>query len=114
MIQNTYGTMYFVDDMKTAVNELRQSLGIEPSHESADWTEFNLGGHNLCLHIKGDDEHHTQNGVLIFNLNEVKGSFKKMQDEGHNVFGLKEIHPGGWTFHLKDSSHNEYSFYGKP
>ena len=31
-----------------------------------------------------------------------------------DVFGLHEVHPGAWTFHMKDVSMNEVSFYGKP
>ncbi len=115
MIKNTYGTMYYVNDMKEAVSFYTKTLGVKPSHESPDCTEFSLGEHHLCLHAKnsGQDDF-PENGILIMNYDGVKSLHDSMKRDGYNVFGLHQIHPAAWSFHLKDTSGNETSFYGAP
>lgn len=114
MIQKTYGTMYYVADMKASVNFFKKTLGLTPSMESDDWTEFAVNGHNLCLHGKDNARAISPNGVLIFSLDNIKSQYERMKGDGLNVYGLHEIHPEGWTFHMKDKDQNEFSFYGKP
>jgi len=114
MIKSTYGTMYYVDDMKEAVSFYTKTLGVKPGHESETWTEFNLGEHNLCLHAKRKGETFPQNGILIMNYDGVNKLYESMKGDGYNVFGLHVIHPGASSFHMKDKSGNETSFYGKP
>ena len=114
MIQSTYGTMYYVDSMAKAVSYYKGMLGLEPGYQSDDWTEFSIGGHNLCLHAKRPSEKYDANGILILAKDGVKAHFEKLQRDGFKVFGLHEIHPAAWTFHAKDESGNEFSFYGKP
>lgn len=114
MIKSTYGTMYYVESMEKAVKYFKHQLGIAPTQHSPDWTEFDLGGHKLCLHAKKMDQQYRENGILILNLDGIKKAFEKMKAEGLNVYGLNEVHPGAWTFNLQDPSGNEFSFYGKP
>ena len=114
MIQSTYGTMYYVDDMKKSISFYKSNLGITPTYESPEWTEFSVGGHNLCLHAKNPGETYTANGVLIFSVDGIKNLFEKMKQEDLNVYNLHEVHPEAWTFNLKDLSGNEVSLYGKP
>lgn len=113
-MKSTYGTMYYVSDMSNAVKYYKNKLGLSPTYESADWTEFSVGGHNLCLHAKDPKETYTPNGILIFNTEHIKEKFQTMKNDGLNVFGLHEINPEAWSFHLKDDDNNETSFYGKP
>lgn len=115
MSRTAYGTMYYVDDMPRAVGFYKTVLGVNPGHESPDWTEFPLGSHNLCLHAKrGDQSDYPANGILIFNHDGIKALYAKMKQDGLNVFGLHQVHPAAWSFHLKDASENETSFYGAP
>lgn len=114
-MNSTYGTMYYVNDMGESVNFYKNSLGLKPTYESPEWTEFSIGEHHrLCLHNKRPNEKYTDNGVLIINQDGVKSLFEKMKGDGLNVFGLHEIHPNAWSFHLKDKSNNELSFHGTP
>lgn len=113
MFQKTYGTMYYVDDMAQSVQFYKANLGLTPTYESPEWTEFSVGGHNLCLHQKTKGETYTPNGVLIFSFDGVKSLFEKMKNEKQNVFGLHEVHPGHWSFHFKDLSNNETSIFGQ-
>lgn len=112
MFKSTYGTMYYVDAMKTAVEFYKSKLGVTPSYESDEWTEFDIGGHRICLHNKRPGEKYRENGVLIFDFEGIKGLYEKMKNEGIKVFGLHEVHPGHWTFHVNDNSNNELSIFG--
>ncbi len=113
-MNTTYGTMYYVDNMKEAVTYYKNTLGAKTGYESDSWTEFDIGGHKLCLHAKNAGEKYDANGILIINQDGLKALFEKMKGDKLNVFGLHEIHPEAWTFHMKDSSQNEISFHGKP
>ena len=114
MFNSTYGTMYYVDDMNKAVNYYKSNLGITPTYESPDWTEFAIGGgHRICLHAKRPSESYNPNGVLIMNYKGVKSLFDKMTKEGLKPYGLHEVHPGHYSFHIKDPSGNELSVFGE-
>jgi predicted enzyme related to lactoylglutathione lyase len=112
-MKSTYGTMYYVDNMAESVSFYKRSLGLTPTFESVDWTEFSVGGHNLCLHTKRPGENYRENGVLIFNAQNVKELFEKMKNDGLKVFGLRQIHAEAWSFHMHDQHNNEISFYGE-
>lgn len=114
MTNKTYGTMYYVDDMKKAVAYYTGKLGFKPAYTDDSWTEFPVGDHRICLHAKRAGETYGGNGILIFEIDGIKGLFEKMKGDGLNPFGLHEVHPQAWTFHAKDVSGNELSFFGKP
>ncbi len=111
---STYGTLYYVGDMRKAVAYYRKLLGVKPRYESAEWTEFPIGDHALCLHAKQKGGQYRPNGVLIVNAKGVKKLFTKLKRAKFKVAGLHEVHPGAWTFTLTDAGGNELSFYGKP
>lgn len=113
-MKTTYGTMYYVDNMKEAVAYYKKTIGAVAAYESDDWTEFDLGGHKLCLHAKRAGEKYDANGVMIINQDGLKALYEQMKNDKLNVFGLHEIHPNAWTFHMKDASQNEISFHGTP
>lgn len=112
MFKSTYGTMYYVDSMKDAVKYYTGTLGAMATYESDEWTEFDIGGHRICLHNKRAGEKYNSNGVLIFNYEGTKGLFDKMKSEGVKVFGLHEVHPGNFSFTVADNSGNELSVFG--
>ena len=111
-MKSTYGTMYYVDNMKESV-AFYKKMGFSTDHENDFWTEFDLSGHKLCLHAKKPNETYNPNGILIVNQDGLKTHFENMKKDGYNVSGLHEVHEGAWSFHLKDKSNNETSFYGK-
>jgi extradiol dioxygenase family protein len=113
-MKSTYGTMYYVADMKKSVAYFRKLLGRKPRFESPEWTEFEIGGHALCLHEKGRGSKPLPNGVLIVNAKKLNTLFEKFKKQKLNVSGLHEVHPGHSTFTLRDPSGNELSFYGPP
>lgn len=111
-MKTAYGTMYYVDDMKASVAYFRKLLGVKPRFQSAEWTEFPIGTHGLCLHAKEAAAKPSPNGVLIVSVKGVKALFEKLKKQKLDVFGLHEVHPGRTTFSLRDPSGNELSFYG--
>ena len=111
-MKSTYGTMYYVDDMKTSIGYFRKLLGVKPRFESPEWTEFEIGGHALCLHEKRRGSRTRPNGVLIVNAKRLKTLFATLKKRKLDVSGLHEVHPGTSTFTLRDPSGNEISFYG--
>ena len=113
-MKTTYGTMYYVDDMRKSIAYFKKLLGAKPVFESPEWTEFPIGKHRLCLHAKGHGAKARPNGVLIMNAKGVKALFEKLKKAGHDVAGLHEVHPGASTFTLTDPSGNELSIYGPP
>ncbi len=114
MFKSTYGTMYYVNDMKRAVNQYKSKFGLNPTHESDGWTEFSVGGHNICLHAVAQGQQSNGKGILIFNFDGVKDLYEKMGREGIKVSSLHEVHPGASTFHMYDDDGNEFSVYGRP
>jgi catechol 2,3-dioxygenase-like lactoylglutathione lyase family enzyme len=113
-MKKTYGTMYYVDNMKEAVSFYRQVLGAAPTSESDFWTEFTIGNHHLCLHAKRPGETYRENGVLIVNPEgSIKKLYEKMKSDRFDVFGLHNVHGDDWSFHFKDKSGNEVSVYGQ-
>jgi predicted enzyme related to lactoylglutathione lyase len=112
MFKSTYGTMYYVNDMKSAVNFYSNKLGLKPSNESPDWSEFDIGGHKICLHVKESGKSYKPNGILIFNHVGVKSLHDRMARDGINVSALHEVHPGHWTFEVTDCCGNQTSVYG--
>ena len=114
MTRSTYGTMYYVKNMAKSVAYFRKLLGLKPSYQSAEWTEFPIRGHRLCLHEREKGCTYVPNGVLILEAKGVKALYKKLKARKVKVFGLHEVHPKAWTFTLKDPSGNELSYYGAP
>ena len=114
MASGAYGTMYYVDHMAKSVALYRRILGRKPRYQSKEWTEFDLGGHAVCLHAKDRGKRFRPNGVLILNRSGIRRLFKTMKRRKLKVAGLQEVHPEAWTFTLTDPSGNELSFYGKP
>lgn len=112
---NTYGTMYYVKDMKKAVALFRDTLGYKPSYESNEWTEFPINGHSICLHLSGGAEDQAKGaGILIINVSDIRGVLADLQKKDVKVSELHEVHPGAFSFNVKDADGNVFSFYEGP
>lgn len=110
----TYGTMYYVNDMTEAIKYYTTILGMKPTSESPGWSEFDMSGHRLCLHWKGGgSEQYPANGILILYRDGIQKLFEGMKSDGYQVFGMHQIHGEMYSFHFRDSSGSEMSFYGK-
>lgn len=108
----TYGTMYYVSDMKKAV-AFYKGLGFTARYESDDWTEFDLGDSTaVCLHGMGDFKPLSEGGILITKVKDIKGVVAEIKREGVEfVKGITEVHPGAYSADFKDPSGNVVSLY---
>lgn len=113
-IKGTYGTMYYVKDMAKAVEFYKSKLGLKPSYESADWTEFPLEGHALCLHPMGEKKDIPSNGCLIMHVDGIKDLVADLKTQGVKVGEPHEVHPGSWSAEFTDAAGNWLSFYEGP
>ncbi len=113
-VLGTYGTMYYVKDMKKAVDYFTQTLGAKPSTQSADWTEFSFGGHALCLHAYKEDKSPVANGTLILHVEDINASVEALKSRMARVEGPREVHPGAWSADLIDPEGNRFSLYQGP
>lgn len=111
MFNSTYGTLYYVDDMSKTV-AFYKKLGFKAAQESADWTEFDLGGVKLCFHSKNAGETYPPGGIMIMNSTGLKSLQEKMAADKLKVTKLKEIYPGHYSFDLTDENSNRVSFFG--
>ena len=109
----TYGTMYYVDNMTESIKYYETVLGFSPTHKDEFWTEFEIKGHKLCLHAKHPGGTFPENVVLIMSKDGIQKLHDGMKGDGYNVFGLHQIQGEMYSFHFKDKSNNELSFFGK-
>jgi predicted enzyme related to lactoylglutathione lyase len=83
--KGTYGTMYYVRNMKKSVAFYTEAVGLTPAFADENWAEFHFGGHALCLHTMGDKTvSHGGSGTLILevtNLEKVMGNLKEKKVE---------------------------------
>ena len=113
-MNGTYGTMYYVKDMKKAVDYYKTIFGLKTRFESPEWTEFDVSGHGLCLHAIGKDMKTTPStgGVLITKVRGIKKLYEELKNTGVEFNGpVKEVHPGAWSADFKDPSGNTLSIY---
>lgn len=110
MINGTYGTMYYVDNMDKAVKFYKEALGMSPEGEpSPQWTSFNLNGHRLCLH-GGTPEQvkaYAGKGVLIMNAKGLKAFAEDLAKRGVEIEQpYHQVCEGGYAIDFRDGQGN--------
>lgn len=124
MFKGTYGTMYYVKDMKKSVAFYRDVVGLKPEFEDDGWTQFNINGHALCLHATGQDvkivpladKKTATNGILILevdNIHKVVGALKEKRVEFIGG-GVNDMGECGLCADFKDLDGNLIGIYQKP
>jgi predicted enzyme related to lactoylglutathione lyase len=112
VLKSAYGTMYYVTDMEKSVQYYKQSFGLQPRFESADWTEFEVNGHALCLHSMSHEHTKPQNGVLISNVQDIRAVVTQLKSQGVEFLTeVESVHPGAFSVEFKDPSGNVLSLY---
>lgn len=84
-----YATMYYVKNMKKAVTFYKDIVGLTPRFEDDSWTEFDLNGTSLALHIAGDQPVTNGGGVLILEVADIEKTVGAMKE--NRVTFVKEI-----------------------
>lgn len=113
-LTGTYGTMYYVRDMKKAVAYYRDAVGLELGMESDYWAEFKAeNGKNLCLHLAEPSMKDLPGGVIILNVTKMNDLVKKLRAQGVEVTGEpKHVHADDYTVDFVDPDGNCVSYYG--
>lgn len=107
----TYGTMYYVKDMAKTVEFYKKSLKLKPAYESPEWTEFNLGGPSLCLHLAGGPNEFV-NASLIIHVEGIRQYVEDLKAAGVKVTTeVHEVHPGAFAADFRDPSGNVVGLY---
>ena len=109
-IKGTYGTMYFAKDVLKTAKFFKEKLGLKPGYESADWTEFAVGGQSLCLHPAGDKPH-AKNGTMILHVDGIRALVGDLKTKGVKVSEIREVHPGAFSADFTDLDGNVVSLY---
>ena len=109
----TYGTMYHVKDMGKAVQFFTKSFGLKPSMESAEWTEFALGGQRLCLSA-GGKETAPNSGILILQVEDLKAARTALKAGGVKVSEIGEVHKGAFACDFTDPEGHTVGLYQGP
>lgn len=111
-VTGAFGTMYYVRDMKKAVEYYKAIYGQAPSDEGPEWTEFDLKGTKICLHLAAPDQEIDGKGILIHNTKNLKGRLAEMKSLGVEIQNdYHEVCPGGYSVDVRDPSGNLLSFF---
>jgi predicted enzyme related to lactoylglutathione lyase len=104
--------MYYVQDMAKAVAFHKEALGLKPRYESPEWSEFDSGnGHSVCLHALAKGETRTNDKVLIFNVQNIKGAVTELRSRGIEVSDAHEVAPGAFAADFRSPDGQELSIY---
>lgn len=115
-VLGTYGTMYYVKDMKKAVAWYSEKLGVKPAHSSPHWTEIPLSGHSLALSVADKDTRDAHaNGSLIIRVEGLSRLIEDLKAKGASVIGEpREVQPEGQIVQVADPDGNLVHLYEGP
>lgn len=111
--EGSYGTMYYVQDMKKAKSFYQNAIGLTTRFENENWTEFDLGdGTALCLHQMKPESPKILGGALIVNVEKIQEKVNALKKEGVEFLReVAEVHPGAFSADFRDPSGNLISLY---
>ncbi len=119
--KGSYGTMYYVNDMKKSIAFYKETIGLTPQFESEGWTQFDLNGHALCLHSldKTDSREATVKsdggGTLILLVDDIQKVVGRLKEKRvtftHDIIDMGEH---GFCANFKDLDGYELSVYQYP
>jgi len=108
--QGTYGTMYYVKDMKKSVQYYKEVFNLTPEDESDEWSTFNLNGHRICLHGEDPKNQGTENGILITSVRDLEKVVYELKTRGVEfIQDITQVCEGGYAADFKDPSGNVVS-----
>ena len=113
-LKGTYGTMYYVRDMKKAVKFYKENVGLEAGMESEHWTEFKTeNGKMLCLHLADSQMKSLPGGIMILQVTGLKDLVQKLRANNVELTGEPHcVHEHDYTTDFVDGDGNLVSLYG--
>lgn len=114
-IKGTYGTMYYVRDMKKSIAFYRDTIGLKPRFEDEHWTEFELAGHALCLHPIGEKKVVPGNTMLIIEVGDIHAEIARLKESRVEFSkGIDDLGEHGLCTEFRDLDGNMISLYQRP
>jgi predicted enzyme related to lactoylglutathione lyase len=111
-LDGAYGSMYYVSDMKKAVDYYKNVFDLTPTMESPQWTEFDWNGHTVCLHAAAPGAKVDGKAIFIAKVKGLTEVVKELKSRGVEFLG--EIHnvcEGGYAADFRDPSGNQISLF---
>lgn len=110
----SYGTMYYVRNMKKSVAMYAKKFGLKATFSSEFWTEFDVKGTKICLHLADKSMKKFPGGVMILNVKGMTALIAKLKKSGVK-FSSKphNVHGDDFTVDFYDLDKNLVNLYGK-
>ena len=93
----------YVSDMERATRFYRETLGLEPDHESEHWTTFRTGACTLALHPGTAEPDPT------FLVADIEAERERLAAASVEVTEIREPTPGVRVFDVRDPDGNRLS-----
>lgn len=112
-ISGTYGTLYYVADMKKSVQFYKDVLNLKAEDETEGWSTFPLGnGHRICLHATTDMSQVNGKGILIANVKGLETVVAELKKRGAEfVNDIHEVCENGFSADMRDANGITLSFF---
>ena len=93
----------YVENMERATAFYRDTLGLEPEHESEHWTTFRTGACTLALHAG------TEAPDPTFKVDDAESERERLRAAGVEVTEIREPAAGLRVFDARDPDGNRFS-----
>jgi predicted enzyme related to lactoylglutathione lyase len=105
-----------VDDMERAKSFYGDTLQLEVTKETPDWTEVDAGNLTIGLNAREDTAGHAEGGAVITFTpeGELEAEVERLEDEGVSFLGGISDHPWGRIAPFRDSEGNDLQLYAPP
>ena len=110
----SHGTMYYVRNMKKSSALYAKKLGLKATYESEYWTEFDVKGVKICLHLADKSMKKFPGGIMILNVKGMTALIAKLKKAGVKIVGKPhKVHGDEYTIDFLDLDKNLVNLYGK-
>lgn len=110
----SYGTIYYVRNMKKSCAMYAKKFGLKAGYESEFWTEFDVKGGKICLHLAEKSMKKLPGGVMILNVKGMTALIAKLKKAGIKMNGKPhKVHGTDYTVDFYDLDKNLVNLYGK-
>jgi predicted enzyme related to lactoylglutathione lyase len=94
-----------------AIAFYKEQFGLSARVESPEWTEFDVNGHGICLHLADPNEQFSAEGILISNVKDINGVIKTLRSNGVEINDAHEVCPGAFSACFRTPDGHKLSLY---
>jgi predicted enzyme related to lactoylglutathione lyase len=105
-----------VDDMDRALKFYGETLGLDVTKRTEEWSEIDAGGLTIGLNAREGTSAHADGGAVITFTPEgsIDDEVERLRGAGVDFTGGISDHPWGRIAPFKDTEGNDLQFYGPP